>query len=160
MLYSDRSKTQKRADQKERRKRSPTPKPTKVHIGRLTKNVTKVSKDTHFVGQFAYILYCNVVLMLDACMGVLCSWHNGYKFILLKTIVFLAQEHILEIFSTYGKIKMVEMPMDRGHPHLSRGSAYVEFETSDEAQKALRHMEGGNQLFILVCFFYSSQVKV
>lgn len=38
---------------------------------------------------------------------------------------------------------MVEMPVDRNHPHLSRGYAYVEFETSDEAQKALKHMDGG-----------------
>lgn len=35
------------------------------------------------------------------------------------------------------------MPMDRLHPHLHRGCAYVEFETPDEAQKALKHMDGG-----------------
>lgn len=38
---------------------------------------------------------------------------------------------------------MVEMPMDRLHPHMSRGYAYVEFETPEEAQKALKHMDGG-----------------
>ena len=53
------------------------------------------------------------------------------------------QEHIQEIFSTYGKIKMVEMPMNRLYPHLSKGYAYVEFESSDEAEKALKHMNGG-----------------
>lgn len=57
-------------------------------------------------------------------------------------LIFL-QEHIQEIFSTYGKIKLVEMPMDRLHPHLSRCSAYVEFETPEEAQKALKYMDGG-----------------
>nr|4A8X_A Chain A, RNA-BINDING PROTEIN WITH SERINE-RICH DOMAIN 1 [Homo sapiens] len=68
-------------------------KPTKVHIGRLTRNVTK--------------------------------------------------DHIMEIFSTYGKIKMIDMPVERMHPHLSKGYAYVEFENPDEAEKALKHMDGG-----------------
>ena len=33
--------------------------------------------------------------------------------------------------------------MDRIQPHLSKGYAYVEFETPEEAQKALKHMDGG-----------------
>lgn len=57
--------------------------------------------------------------------------------------MFVQQEHIQEIFSTYGTIKAVDMPMDRLHPHLHRGCAYVEFETPEEAQKALKHMDGG-----------------
>lgn len=36
------------------------------------------------------------------------------------------------------------MPMNRMHPHLSKGYAYVEFESSEEAEKALKHMDGGN----------------
>uniref|UniRef100_A0A2K6BZG4 RRM domain-containing protein n=1 Tax=Macaca nemestrina TaxID=9545 RepID=A0A2K6BZG4_MACNE len=72
---STRSKPPKR-DEKERKRRSPSPKPTKVHIGRLTRNVTK--------------------------------------------------DHIMEIFSTYGKIKMIDMPVERMHPHLSKG--YVVFD--------------------------------
>ncbi len=55
----------------------------------------------------------------------------------------LLKEHIMEIFSTYGKIKMIDMPMNRVHPHLSKGYAYVEFETPEEAEKALKHMDGG-----------------
>lgn len=55
----------------------------------------------------------------------------------------LVQEHIQEIFSTYGKIKMIDMPMDRLHPHLSKGYCYVEYETPEEAEKALKHMDGG-----------------
>uniref|UniRef100_A0A8C7HPP6 RRM domain-containing protein n=1 Tax=Oncorhynchus kisutch TaxID=8019 RepID=A0A8C7HPP6_ONCKI len=50
---------------------------------------------------------------------------------------------IHEIFATYGKIKMIDMPVERLHPNLSRGYAYVEFETPEEAQKALKHMDGG-----------------
>ena len=38
---------------------------------------------------------------------------------------------------------MIDMPMERLHPHLSRGHAYVEFETPEEAEKALKHMDGG-----------------
>ncbi|XP_042337508.1 RNA-binding protein with serine-rich domain 1-like [Plectropomus leopardus] len=38
---------------------------------------------------------------------------------------------------------MIEMPMHRIHPHLSKGYAYVEFETAEEAEKALKHMDGG-----------------
>lgn len=49
----------------------------------------------------------------------------------------------MEIFSTYGKIKMIDMPVERMHPHLSKGYAYVEFENPDEAEKALKHMDGG-----------------
>lgn len=38
---------------------------------------------------------------------------------------------------------MIDMPMNRVHPHLSKGYAYVEFETPEEAEKALKHMDGG-----------------
>jgi len=76
-----------------RKKRSPTPRPTKVHIGKLTRNVTK--------------------------------------------------EHIQEIFSVYGVIKHLEMPPDRAHPSFSKGFAYVDFATPEEADKAAKHMDGG-----------------
>ena len=49
----------------------------------------------------------------------------------------------MEIFSTYGTVKNVEMPFDRTHPHLSRGFAYVEFEKADDADKAIKYMDGG-----------------
>lgn len=38
---------------------------------------------------------------------------------------------------------MIDMPMNRIHPHLSKGYAYIEFETPEEAEKALKHMDGG-----------------
>lgn len=37
------------------------------------------------------------------------------------------------------------MPVERLYPHLSKGYAYVEFETPEEAQKALKHMDGGRK---------------
>lgn len=78
----------------------------------------------------------------------------------LTYCVFFAQDHIQEIFSTYGKIKMVEMPMDRLHPHLSRGSAYVEFETPEEAQKALKYMDGGWLNYVSVLLSYSITLHI
>lgn len=53
------------------------------------------------------------------------------------------KEHIYEIFSTYGTIKTVEFQYDRIHSHLGRGFAYVEFSTPDEAENAMKHMDGG-----------------
>lgn len=41
--------------------------------------------------------------------------------------------------------------MDRLHPHLSRCSAYVEFETPEEAQKALKYMDGGRTVVAAPC---------
>ncbi|XP_053164892.1 RNA-binding protein with serine-rich domain 1-like [Hemicordylus capensis] len=55
----------------------------------------------------------------------------------------VTKDHIMEIFSTYGKIKMIDMPVDRLNLHLSKGYAYVEFENPDDAEKALKHMDGG-----------------
>lgn len=38
---------------------------------------------------------------------------------------------------------MIDMPVDRLHPHLLEGYAKVEFETVIDANKALKHMDGG-----------------
>lgn len=75
-----------------RRKRSPTAKPSKLHIGNLTRNINK--------------------------------------------------DHILEIFSVYGRIRSIDLPLDTKN-YLPRGYAYVEFDHKDDAKVALRHMNGG-----------------
>lgn len=49
----------------------------------------------------------------------------------------------MEIFGTYGAIKHVEFPKDHVHPYLGRGYAYVEFSNADEAENAMKHMDGG-----------------
>lgn len=131
LLLCCRSKTQKRGDDKERRKRSPSPKPTKIHLGRLTRNVTKVCLEWRFFRS-------RVCKRAQIRLIRICS-----KVVICNTVLYFAQDHIQEIFSTYGKVKSVEVPMDRLHPHLSRCSAYVEFETPEEAQKALKYMDGG-----------------
>ena len=87
-----------------RKKRSPTPKPTKVHVGHLTRNVTK--------------------------------------------------EHLQEIFSLYGTIKNVELQVDRIHTHVNRGHVYIEFETHEEAMKAIKFMNGGQYNFVLIKSIY------
>lgn len=48
----------------------------------------------------------------------------------------------MEIFSTYGNIKLVDFPIDKIHNN-NKGFAYVEFETADEAENAMKHMDGG-----------------
>lgn len=40
---------------------------------------------------------------------------------------------------------MIDMPPDRLHPNLSKGYAYVEYESPEDAQKALKHMDGGKK---------------
>ncbi|ELT89736.1 hypothetical protein CAPTEDRAFT_156845 [Capitella teleta] len=53
------------------------------------------------------------------------------------------KEHVTEIFSVYGTVKHVEMLVDRFHPEFCRGFAYVEYENADDAEKAVKHMDGG-----------------
>ncbi|CAD5115941.1 DgyrCDS4871 [Dimorphilus gyrociliatus] len=53
------------------------------------------------------------------------------------------KEHVIEIFSVYGTIKSVEILGDRVHPEFSRGFAYVEYEHSDDAAKAVKYMDAG-----------------
>lgn len=38
---------------------------------------------------------------------------------------------------------MVDFALDKLHPNQGRGFAYVEFETADEAENAMKHMDGG-----------------
>lgn len=76
-----------------KREKSPEPRPSRIHIGRLTRNITK--------------------------------------------------EHVIEIFSVYGEIKNVEFPTDRFHPLMCRGFCYVEYNNPDDAENAMKHMDGG-----------------
>jgi len=38
---------------------------------------------------------------------------------------------------------MVDFQVNRTHPHLGNGTACVEFNTADEAENAMKHMDGG-----------------
>lgn len=55
----------------------------------------------------------------------------------------MTKEHVIEIFTCYGEIKTVEFPTDRFHPYNGRGFCYVEFNNPDEAENAMKHMDGG-----------------
>lgn len=48
-----------------------------------------------------------------------------------------------EIFSLFGVIKSCELPMDRVHIHIPRGYGYIEYEKAEDAEKAIKHMDGG-----------------
>ena len=50
----------------------------------------------------------------------------------------------MEIFSNYGVVKSVDLPCDRANTHLNRSFAYIDFQKHDDAEKALRHMDGGS----------------
>lgn len=42
-----------------------------------------------------------------------------------------------------GVIKFIEFPSERFHSKISRGFAYVEYVNPDDAENAMRHMDGG-----------------
>lgn len=58
----------------------------------------------------------------------------------------VTKDHLTEIFAAYGTVKTVEMSKERGQAfaHLHRGFAYVEYATAEEAETAMKHMDGGN----------------
>lgn len=43
------------------------------------------------------------------------------------------------------------MPNDRVHPNTSRGHAYVEYENPDDAEKAIKYMDGGRLIVQELC---------
>lgn len=49
----------------------------------------------------------------------------------------------MEIFFIYGKIKMIDMFVERMYFYLFKGYVYVEFENLDEVEKVLKYMDGG-----------------
>ncbi|CAL8471827.1 g11369 [Coccomyxa elongata] len=54
----------------------------------------------------------------------------------------VTEEHIREIFSTFGAIKSCELSVDKV-VNLPRGFAYVEYKERENAEKARTHMDGG-----------------
>jgi RNA recognition motif-containing protein len=49
-------------------------------------------------------------------------------------------------------VKSVDFPQDRLHTHTGRGFAYIEFETPNEAENAMKHMDGGMEGMNVVIF--------
>lgn len=62
----------------------------------------------------------------------------------------------MEIFSTYGTIKNIDMPSERAHPEFSRGFCYIEYDKPEEAENAVKFMDGGK--IFLICYYGWSKV--
>jgi RNA-binding protein with serine-rich domain 1 len=39
--------------------------------------------------------------------------------------------------------QLIDFGTDRNHPHLGKGFAYIDFVNADEAETAMKHMDGG-----------------
>ena len=56
----------------------------------------------------------------------------------------VTKDHLNEIFAVYGTVKSVDLPAERrDFSHVHRGYAYIEFATAEEAETAMKHMDGG-----------------
>lgn len=55
------------------------------------------------------------------------------------------RDHLYEIFSVYGSVKNVDLPLqdNRGNSVMSRGYSYIDFEKAEDAENAMKHMDGG-----------------
>lgn len=53
------------------------------------------------------------------------------------------REHLIEIFSNFGEVAKVELPMERNYGSISRGYCYISYKTQEEAENAMKHMDGG-----------------
>ncbi len=54
----------------------------------------------------------------------------------------VTDEHLREIFGIYGAVLSVEVQMDR-QVNLPKGWANVEYETAEDADRAVQHLNGG-----------------
>ncbi|KRZ84581.1 RNA-binding protein with serine-rich domain 1-A, partial [Trichinella sp. T8] len=101
--------------EKEHPKKQESPKPTNLRVGNLTKNVTK------------------------------CVWKNSNsyfsKYNFFQCAHSIRRDHVFEIFSVYGPLKSVDMPL--GKFNINRGFAFVQYESGEDAEKAQKHMDGG-----------------
>lgn len=52
------------------------------------------------------------------------------------------KEHIEEIFSEFGTIKEVDVPLDK-FDKLCKGFSYIKYSTPEESDKAIKYMDGG-----------------
>ncbi len=54
----------------------------------------------------------------------------------------VTEDHVREIFGTYGEIRVVELAIDRA-VNLPRGYAHVEYVNRADAETAIDHMNNG-----------------
>ena len=58
----------------------------------------------------------------------------------------ITKDHILEIFSNFGNVTSCEVPVERDRSWINMGKAYVEFEKIEEAEEAVKKMDGGKKI--------------
>ena len=61
----------------------------------------------------------------------------------------ITKDHILEIFSNFGNVTSCEVPVERDRSWINMGKAYVEFEKIEEAEEAVKKMDGGKKILCL-----------
>ncbi|PWW72988.1 hypothetical protein C7212DRAFT_52644, partial [Tuber magnatum] len=54
----------------------------------------------------------------------------------------VTEAHITEVFSSYGEIKMLDMPLNHQY-NTNRGVCYVIYHSSSSAHAAIAHMHEG-----------------
>lgn len=59
-----------------------------------------------------------------------------------------------EIFGKFGKLRRVEVVIDRRRNNLPLGEAYVEYDKMADADKAIEYMDGVRPYLILLHFFH------
>ena len=55
----------------------------------------------------------------------------------------ITKDHLSEIFGTYGTVAHVEVPGGNGFSFSFRHQAFIEYESSEDAAKAAKFMDGG-----------------
>ncbi|KAK0420266.1 hypothetical protein QR680_014592 [Steinernema hermaphroditum] len=55
----------------------------------------------------------------------------------------ITSAHLEEIFGNYGVVKKCDLLTDRHHPYFCRGTGFLDFENAEDADKAQKHMDGG-----------------
>jgi RNA-binding protein with serine-rich domain 1 len=55
----------------------------------------------------------------------------------------ITKDHLSEIFGTYGTVAHVEVPGGNGFSFSFRHQAFIEYESSEDASKAAKYMDGG-----------------
>lgn len=53
------------------------------------------------------------------------------------------KDHLTEIFANFGTVQLVDIQFDRNHSKLNKGYCYVQYATQEEAENAMKHMDGG-----------------
>lgn len=66
-----------------------------------------------------------------------------------------SKEVLHEIFTSYGRVTNIELPVDRSNGVTLRGFAYVEFSTAAEAEEAVQCMNGGKLIVQKNTYFYN-----